>query len=218
MKILNVGPLELILLFILMFIILGPDDMVNIARKLGRMVYRITHSEIFRSIVRMAQEIRQIPAKFIEETGLDETVAQLKDDAAEISKEMKEIGVEEAISEVNATTTEVAQEVNKAAAQAIETPKPTSIHQSPEVNKEIPVQAVSDIPKEPQKTSSSLSFQVQYPEPVKSVPIPSLSLVANESSFDNDFKFSQDIFVQTITARYIANSLEPSESLLSVDD
>ena len=242
MQILNIGPLELILVFILMIVILGPDDMVNIARRMGRTVYHITHSELFRTIVQTARDIRQIPGKFIEEAGLDETFEELKTEAAEISQEMKDMGVDEAFEEVKETATEVSHELDEASQQLAKsstvekesqsTAEPSSVtlpQSSPSSQKitehEIKPAASTSSQEQAKKVQEKQPQPVQpvaSPIPTKQTPslLPSLKLSFTETSFNNDFEFSEKVSIQTLikTKPDTITILEPTESLSFADD
>jgi hypothetical protein len=87
----GVGPLEILLILILALVILGPQDMVKTARQLGRAVYRLYHSPIWRQLVSTQQELRDLPTKFVREAGLEETIAGLKKTGAEVKTELKEV-------------------------------------------------------------------------------------------------------------------------------
>jgi len=47
MEILNIGPLELILIIILAVVIFGPEDMVKYSRAAGRWLYKASRSEFW---------------------------------------------------------------------------------------------------------------------------------------------------------------------------
>ena len=71
----NMGSGELILILLVAFLIVGPKDLPKVARALGRAV---------RYIKAMFEE-------FKEETGLDETLEELKDTERDIATTMREI-------------------------------------------------------------------------------------------------------------------------------
>ena len=59
----GVGPLEILLVLVLALILLGPQDMVKTARQLGRTVYRLYHSPVWRQIISTQQELRDLGAR-----------------------------------------------------------------------------------------------------------------------------------------------------------
>lgn len=71
MEILGIGPAELILIVMIALIVLGPQDTVRAGRNLGRAVRRFFSSEEWRTMLKATKEIRTIPDKLLEETGLD---------------------------------------------------------------------------------------------------------------------------------------------------
>lgn len=95
MEILNIGPLELIIILVLMFILLGPKEMVLTAHRIGMWVRSFLRSPMWREIWGISQDIRELPKKIVSESGLDETMAELKkttqEATDEINKELKDV-------------------------------------------------------------------------------------------------------------------------------
>ena len=77
MQIFNIGPLEILLILAIALIVLGPEEMLNTARKLARLIQKFIKSPVWKSLVNTSQEIRSLPKKFMAEAGLDETVKEL---------------------------------------------------------------------------------------------------------------------------------------------
>ena len=71
MEIFGIGILEVILIVLIALIFLGPQDTVKAGRNLGRAVRRFFSSEEWRTLLQASKEIRTIPEKLLEETGLD---------------------------------------------------------------------------------------------------------------------------------------------------
>jgi len=91
MKIFNVGSLELILIFTLALIVLGPKRAVKTANDIGQWVRKTVKSQIWRDIVSTSNEIREFPKKVIKEAGLEESIAELNISTKNINKDMQEI-------------------------------------------------------------------------------------------------------------------------------
>jgi Sec-independent protein translocase protein TatA len=95
MEILNIGPLELIIILALMFILLGPKEMVLTAHRIGAWVRNFLRSPMWREIWGISQDIRELPKKIVSESGLEETMEELKQTTQEatdeINKELKEV-------------------------------------------------------------------------------------------------------------------------------
>lgn len=78
MDILGIGPLELILILIIAFIVLGPADMVKAGRTIGKFLRKIVTSPTWRAVTQTSNEIRRIPTKLIREAGLEENLSSLQ--------------------------------------------------------------------------------------------------------------------------------------------
>ncbi len=117
MEILGVGPLEIILVIVLALVVLGPQDMVASARKMGAWVRKIARSELWREIMDTSREIREIPVTLIRDSGLEETVNDLRQTGQEVKSEMGQ-ATAELSAEVQQATTELSAEAEQARAEA----------------------------------------------------------------------------------------------------
>src|SRR5512140_384254 len=88
MEILNIGPLELIIILVLMFIILGPKDMVRTAQRIGAWVRSVTRSPMWREVWGISQDIRELPKKLMEETGLQEALTDVQQTTQQVASEL----------------------------------------------------------------------------------------------------------------------------------
>jgi Sec-independent protein translocase protein TatA len=88
MEILNIGPLELIIIMVLMFIILGPKDMVKTAQRIGAWVRGVTHSQMWREVWGISQDIRELPKKLMEDTGLNEALTEVQQTTQQVASEL----------------------------------------------------------------------------------------------------------------------------------
>lgn len=71
MEIFGIGILEVIVVMLIALIILGPQDTIKAGRSFGRAVRRFFQSEEWRTLLQASREIRTIPEKLLEDTGLD---------------------------------------------------------------------------------------------------------------------------------------------------
>src|SRR4030042_3085206 len=85
MDILGVGPLELLFIFLIALIFLGPNDMVKAGRTLGRMMRKVVTSDAWREITRL----RTLPNQRMREAGLEEGLKELKDIQKELPKALE---------------------------------------------------------------------------------------------------------------------------------
>jgi sec-independent protein translocase protein TatB len=77
MEVLGVGPLELFFILIIALVFLGPRDMVNAGRTMGKYMRKIVMSPTWRMVQQTSREIRTLPNKLIREAGLEEDVKEL---------------------------------------------------------------------------------------------------------------------------------------------
>ena len=132
MKFLNIGPLELVFILILAFIILGPNEAVNTTRKIGGWIRKIVRSPEWSTVLNTSKEFRELPKKIINEAGLEDSINEIKQDADEISKginqtiemsskEMETLqskaaqdtGAEESINEIKEEVAGISKELNQ---------------------------------------------------------------------------------------------------------
>jgi Sec-independent protein translocase protein TatA len=71
MELFGIGIWELLLIILIALIVLGPQDTVRAGRNIGRAVRRFFSSEEWRTMLQASRDIRKIPDKLLEETGLD---------------------------------------------------------------------------------------------------------------------------------------------------
>ena len=77
MEILNIGPLELLVILVLAVLMFGPDDLVNFAHKAGRWIYNLRKSELWQEIVGTSKQIQEIPQQIMQEAELEETLKEI---------------------------------------------------------------------------------------------------------------------------------------------
>ena len=61
-----------------MFIFLGTDDMVKVARKIGLWINKVSRSDTWQAIQKTASELKTLPRKFIQEADLDQSAKEIK--------------------------------------------------------------------------------------------------------------------------------------------
>lgn len=80
MNIFGIGPLELLFIFLIALILLGPSDMVQTSRRIGAMMRRFFMSDTWKSM----KKIRDLPTKLMRESGIDDLDLGLDDIEKEI--------------------------------------------------------------------------------------------------------------------------------------
>lgn len=76
MDILGIGPLELILVFIMIILVFGPEDLQTAGRKIGRILNQAMKSDTWKAIRSVSQEIRTLPNKLAREAELESYLAE----------------------------------------------------------------------------------------------------------------------------------------------
>jgi len=76
MDILGIGPLELILVFILVILVFGPEDLQTAGRKIGQILNQAMKSDTWKAIRSVSQEIRTLPNKLAREAELESYLAE----------------------------------------------------------------------------------------------------------------------------------------------
>lgn len=84
MNILNIGIPELLLIFVIALIVLGPRNMVSTSRQLSGAIRKFISSNTWKSIINSTQEIRDIQDKIINDTGLPETLKTLQNSTRDL--------------------------------------------------------------------------------------------------------------------------------------
>jgi Sec-independent protein translocase protein TatA len=98
MEILGIGPLEFLLIIVIMLLVLGPKEMVATAGKIGRFIRQVVRSPIWGTVMQTSKEVRDLPNRIIREAGLEQEIAQIKEvakaPAAMMSEAAKQLKVE----------------------------------------------------------------------------------------------------------------------------
>ena len=83
MELFNIGPLELI------FILLGPDNMVKTARSTGKWIYKFVRSPMWADFLNISLEIREFPEKIVREAGIEENLKELRETSDKLKQDVK---------------------------------------------------------------------------------------------------------------------------------
>jgi len=103
MKIFNVGALELVFIFLLAFLVLGPKKAVATAGDVGRWIKKLVSSKFWSDLVSTSKQIQELPQKMMDDAEIQNTLKNLEHSAEEIKSSIKETGK---ISVVEADETE----------------------------------------------------------------------------------------------------------------
>ncbi len=67
MSVFGIGPLEFLLILLIAFLVLGPEDAAEQARKLGKFIRKLRHSEAWYLFTNIRYEIEDLPRRLLEE-------------------------------------------------------------------------------------------------------------------------------------------------------
>ena len=76
MEILGIGPTELIFIILIAIIVLGPKEMQNAGKTVGRWLNRLVHSEGWIYMRDATQTLRSLPNKWMREANMEMWEAQ----------------------------------------------------------------------------------------------------------------------------------------------
>jgi sec-independent protein translocase protein TatB len=90
MNFLGIGPLELILVFIIILLILGPNEMVKTGKTIGKIIRKISRSDEWKGLNRITREIRTLPNRLAREAELEELKEDLDKQISPIATGLKD--------------------------------------------------------------------------------------------------------------------------------
>ncbi len=93
MDFLGIGPLELLFIIVLALIVLGPRDLAQTARSLGRILNRLYRSETWRMLTEASHTLRGLPNRLAREARLEEldaTRGELQETDREMRREVEQ--------------------------------------------------------------------------------------------------------------------------------
>ena len=76
MDLLGIGPLELGLVLLIAFLILGPKNLAKTGKSLGRMLRAINQSESWKAVKSMGEEMKNLPTKLMREAAIEDYLAE----------------------------------------------------------------------------------------------------------------------------------------------
>jgi Sec-independent protein translocase protein TatA len=125
MELFNIGPLEFILIILFAVVFVGPERMVKGAYSLGRWINKFVRSPMWKEIMSTSRDIRELPTKIVRESGLEESLNEIKQTSQELTTELNSTlqeanaEVKQAVEEANAEVRQATNELNDTTRQAI---------------------------------------------------------------------------------------------------
>jgi Sec-independent protein translocase protein TatA len=86
MDFLGIGPVELIAILVILFLVMGPKDLAKLGGSLGRSLRKLRESGTWRAVQDAGRQLRELPETLVREAGLDE-IEKVQD---ELKGELKE--------------------------------------------------------------------------------------------------------------------------------
>jgi len=87
MDFLGIGPTELIFILIILFLVLGPQDLVKLGSTLGRTLRNIRASGAWRSINDATRQLRELPQNLARQAGVEEVEKMGKEIGSELKQQ-----------------------------------------------------------------------------------------------------------------------------------
>jgi sec-independent protein translocase protein TatA len=94
MEFLGIGPIELVAILIIIFVVFGPGDMVKMGATLGRSLRRLRQSDAWRAMQQATRELRSLPDNLARQAGIDEFKGvgrEVREDLEESRKTVEEL-------------------------------------------------------------------------------------------------------------------------------
>lgn len=95
MDLFGVGPLELIMLFLIIFLVLGPNDLAATGKKIGRFLSTVRKSEFWHGVNEVSKEIRSLPTTLMREAELEDAKREIENDFNQIKHVPQEFKMSE---------------------------------------------------------------------------------------------------------------------------
>jgi len=83
---LGIGPTELIAILVIVFLVMGPQDLAKMGGTLGRTLRNLRQSGTWRAVQDASRQLRELPETLAREAGIDD----LKETQRELNAEIKE--------------------------------------------------------------------------------------------------------------------------------
>jgi Sec-independent protein translocase protein TatA len=86
MQFLGISPTELVFILIILFLVLGPQDLVKLGATLGRTIRGVRQSSAWQSFNEATRQLRELPENLARQAGVEE----LEEMGREIGSELKD--------------------------------------------------------------------------------------------------------------------------------
>jgi Sec-independent protein translocase protein TatA len=83
MEILGVGVPEMAFILLIALIVLGPKDMIEAGRTIGKTLRKIVTSPTWKAVRSTGRELQQLPTRLMREAGIDEELNAIEEQVRE---------------------------------------------------------------------------------------------------------------------------------------
>jgi Sec-independent protein translocase protein TatA len=89
MEFLGIGPTELIAILLILFLVMGPQDLVKIGSTLGKALRNLRQSNTWRAVQDASRQLRELPETLVRQAGIEE-IEKVQEELRGELKEQKE--------------------------------------------------------------------------------------------------------------------------------
>ena len=72
MEFLGISPLEVVAILVIVFLVLGPQDLVKVGGTLGRALRKLRQSDTWRAVQDAGRQLRELPETLARQAGIEE--------------------------------------------------------------------------------------------------------------------------------------------------
>jgi len=91
MQFLGISPTELIFIVIILFLVLGPQDLVKLGSSLGRTIRNVRQSGAWKTFTEATRQLRELPQTLARQAGVDELELMGREIGAELKQQREKI-------------------------------------------------------------------------------------------------------------------------------
>lgn len=100
MELFGVGPIEFVIIFFVVLLLLGPQEMAHSGKRLGRLLRRVVTSPEWRLVKEAGKELAGLPSRLMREASLEDTPpppsvqqaqAALRDNLDSLNQDIEEL-------------------------------------------------------------------------------------------------------------------------------
>jgi Sec-independent protein translocase protein TatA len=91
MEILGIGPLELLFIFLLALLILGPKDLEKTSKRIGRGLTKLVKSDTWKTVQQASDKVKSLPSELMREAGIEDMKKSLDSGVIQPAKDARKL-------------------------------------------------------------------------------------------------------------------------------